>query len=193
MPLPATPYLALLRGIREQLLDETVIDYAAAQLKYRMGEQPQREDISAMMKSEARLRLELETGGSTTLHTSLKKKEGELARLEKTIKATAHDQHPVASIVEEARRGRILQLPQLLNCDSDRARTHLMEHVGEIQMKPTEEHGKKFYIAEGEWLVAEDENATGAKLNGDIRLPHMVAGARNATWMSFSTTIQELH
>ncbi len=56
-------------------------------------------------------------------------------------------------------------------------------------MQPTEENGEKFYVAEGEWFVAEKESVTGAMLNGDARLPRSLAGARKATCMSFKIMI----
>jgi len=55
---------------------------------------------------------------------------------------------------------------------------HLLKHVTEIKMHPTEENGQKFYVAEGDWFTLENESVAGALLNGDaITLP-MVAGAR---------------
>jgi hypothetical protein len=44
-------------------------------------------------------------------------------------------------------------------------------------MSPTNEDGKTFYVAEGEWLIDPKEKVTGAVLNGDFR---MVAGVYNA-------------
>jgi site-specific DNA recombinase len=171
----------LLQGIRERLMDNTVIEYAAAQLKRELTEPLHRENTSALKKSEAKLRLELErladaiaqSGGSTTLLNSLKEKEVELVRLKKTI-SVSEQNHPPVDIqwLKKRIEQEVSQLSLLLNCDSDRARAHLMQHVSEVRMKPTDADGKKFYVAEGKWLIAEKNNATGAKLNGDICLPH---------------------
>ena len=65
-------------------------------------------------------------------------------------------------------------LPTLLNADPERAKAHTIGHVSEIRMHPTEEDGKKFYVAEGEWFIGEKEKVTGAMLDSDLR---MVAGA----------------
>ena len=56
-------------------------------------------------------------------------------------------------------------------------------------MSPCRADGNKFYVAEGEWFVDETETANGAMLNGDRRMPRMVAGARNATSMLFKIKI----
>ncbi len=57
------------------------------------------------------------------------------------------------------------RLSDLLNSEPERARAHLLRHVSEIRMQPTEENGEKFYVAEGEWFVAENESVTGAMLD----------------------------
>lgn len=52
----------------------------------------------------------------------------------------------------------------------------LQKHVKEIRMYPTFEDGKKFYVAEGEWFMPENNNATGPWIDGGVSLLRMVAG-----------------
>jgi hypothetical protein len=98
--------------------------------------------------------------------------------LEKAISTSEHGQRPVdLQWLKKRIEQEVSQLSQLLNLDSDRARAHLVQHVSDVQVKPTDAARKKFYIAEGKWLVAEDEIVTGALLDGDACLLRLVAGA----------------
>ena len=67
-------------------------------------------------------------------------------------------------------------LPVLLQEDPERARLYILKHVTEISMHPTEENGRHFYVAEGEWFMPENESVAGALLNGDANTLRMVAG-----------------
>jgi site-specific DNA recombinase len=181
----------LLGGIRERLLESLAIDYAAAQIMKGLTAEAGHDQLGILHKKQAQLRLELArlgdaiatSGGSKTLLEVLTKKETELERIQMT--ASALTQSPSCSRFRLAAQTR----GRGNRCSSDavehRSGTCEGAHsrnVSEIRMHPTEEDGKKFYVAEGEWLIGEKEKVTGAMLNSDLR---MVAGARNATCMLF--------
>ena len=67
-------------------------------------------------------------------------------------------------------------LPALLNNDPERARTFLLSRVSEVRMVPTREDGEKFYVAETAWLIGGNTKTAGAKLDGGLSMPWMVAG-----------------
>ena len=69
-----------------------------------------------------------------------------------------------------------LEQKQMRSLNPERARMQLHKHVKEIRMYSTVEDGKKFYVAEGEWFMPENENATGAWIDGGASMLRMVAG-----------------
>ena len=168
----------LLEGIREKLLQSAALGYATSQLRKGFAAEEQQEQVVFLKKKEAQLRLELTRlaeaiasgSGSKTLMQTLSRKEEELERVTKTTSDLAGLQVPVElrwlrkRVVEE-----IEALPTLLNTDTERAKSHIIRRTSEIRMHPTEEQGEKFYIAEGEWFIGENEKVTGASHNGDFR------------------------
>ena len=175
----------LLDGIRQQLVDSTAIDYAAASLKKSLASEGKLEHAAVLSRKEAQLRLELArlaeavatSGGSKTLIETLKNKESELEGVSNAIASLKRIQVPVeVQWLRKRIEQEISSLPALLNWDPDRAKAFLVGHVSEIKMSVIGDDERKHYVAEGEWLTGEKSEVTGAMLNGDFR---MVAGDRN--------------
>ncbi len=175
----------LLGGIRDRLLETAATDYAFREVKKGFAAQEEQEQVKALQRKQNQTRLELtrlidavgKSGGSETLIDAVKKKESELKLVEKAIESLSSLNIAVDS---KWLRKRITQeidaLPALLEFDPERARAFILEHVREIRMHPTFQDGKNFYVAEGEWFIPENENVTGAELNGDVRMPRSLAG-----------------
>ena len=116
-----------------------------------------------------------QNGGSKFLLEMLRKNEKELEQLARTVGELNRVNVPVdLKWLKRRLTEEVDEISTLLNLEPERARAYLLKHVSEIQMRPSEEDGEKFYIAEGAWLMGAKEKVTGAMLNGDFR---NVAGA----------------
>jgi site-specific DNA recombinase len=176
----------LLHGLRTQLLDSASIDYILCEVKKGSTEEEAQEQIASLNRKSGQIRLELDrlaeaiakSGGSDFLLEALRKKESELKNIERSAASMSRLIIPVDL---KWLRKRIIEsieaLPTLLQLDAERAKSHLLKHVTEIRMHPTKENGKKFYVAEGEWFMPENESATGALLDGGGRMLRSIAGA----------------
>lgn len=78
---------------------------------------------------------------------------------------------------------RVLNLPQLLQTEVQRARAELARRIDEIKMIPTDQDGERFYVAETKWDL----------LAGDPMILRSIAGARNAPKIPFRISILPSH
>jgi hypothetical protein len=179
----------LLAGIRDRLLIPDALDYSLTELRHGLEAHEEQEQATELFRKRTELEKELDrigdaiaqNGGSKFLLHTLNKKESELESVNRTIAKLSRSKiSGDAKWLRKRLAQEVMALPTLLNLEPERAKAHLLRHISEIRMTPHEEDGKKFYVAEGEWVIGENENVTGAQLDGDVRIPQSVAGAYNA-------------
>jgi hypothetical protein len=166
-------------------MDAAAVDYAVREVPRGLVAAEGDEQAKTLEKSRSRLQSEIErlteaiarSGGSEALPGALRKKETEFNVLGQTIRSMAAINIPVdLKWLRNQIEHSIETLPALLQLDPERARRQLQKHVKEIRMYPTFEDGKKFYVAEGEWFMPENNDATGPWINGGANMLRMVAG-----------------
>ena len=155
-------------------------------MKKGFATEEEQEQVTSLKSKSSQICLELsrlaeaitKSGGSDFLIDTLKKKEAELKNIERTIASLSRMSVPLDPAWLKRRITESIEaLPAVIQLDPERAKMELLRHVTEIRMHPKHEDGQKFYVAEGEWLMAENESATGALLDGGVRMIRSIAGA----------------
>jgi site-specific DNA recombinase len=176
----------LLAGLRSRLLESISTDYVLREVKKGFAAEEEQEQVTSLKSKSSQICLELDrlaeaitkSGGSDFLIDTLKKKEAELKNIERIIASLSRMSVPLDPLWLKKRITESIDaLPALLQLDPERAKMELLRHVTEIRMHPKHEDRQKFYVAEGEWLMAENESATGALLDGGVRMLRSIAGA----------------
>src|ERR1700733_10375136 len=180
----------LLEGLRDRLLNNSAIEEILFQISQSINstllDRP--EKFRDLEKAQIQLETEMNnladaigrSGGSAFLFKPLQGKEADRDSIVASLARYAT--HALISFDSDWLRTRILSdlqdLGSLLNMDPLRAKAELRKHITEIRMTPTQNEGKGFYVAEGNWdLVGVDSNDPQLRHEKEGQYFQMVAGA----------------
>ena len=180
----------LLEGLRDRLLNNSAIEEILFQISQSINstllDRP--EKVRDLEKAQIQLETEMNnladaigrSGGSAFLLKTLQGKEADRDSIVASLARYAT--HALSSFDSDWLRTRILSdlqdLGSLLNMDPLRAKAELRKHITEIRMTPTQNEGKGFYVAEGNWdLVGVDSNDPQLRHEKEGQYFQMVAGA----------------
>jgi site-specific DNA recombinase len=179
----------LLEGLRNRLLGDCAVEEILSQVSQsiNLAALNQPEKVRALEKALTQVEAEMSnladaigrSGGSEFLLKTLQNKEADRDSIVASL--ADYSTRRLSSVEPNWLRTRIRSelenLGGLLNLDPPRAKAELRKHVAEIRMNPSQNEGKRFYVAEGNWdLVGEDSSGPQLQDGKEGQYFPMVAG-----------------
>lgn len=161
----------LLEGLQKEVLQPEAIDYALSQFEIQLRKELQSmsSQMDAVRQRKAQLEEEIRNytraladGYSPAITAEVAAREKELAAItDRLVSGEAGSIQARLAEIRQFVQSRLADVRKLLYSDIPRARQELARHVDAIILKPTEDNGRRYYLATGSWNLVGKELVPG--------------------------------
>ncbi len=161
----------LLEGLQKEVLQPKAIDYALSQFEIQLRKELQSmsSQMDAVRQRKAQLEEEIRNytraladGYSPAITAEVAAREKELAAItDRLVSGEAGSIQARLAEIRQFVQSRLADVRKLLYSDIPRARQELARHVDGIILKPTEDNGRRYYLATGSWNLVGKELVPG--------------------------------